>query len=483
MKSINILTGLALLCLSGNVMAQNENDALRYSHLGMGGTARVQAIGGSQTALGGDAGNLAGNPAGLGLYRRSEFTFTPGIQFGNTESKIEGTSSVDQRQGLNLGGLGLVLSRRKSDGTEGAWRGGSFGIGFTRQNSFQNKFNYQRTTGGATIVESLAESANRYGIGQTNFEIREGLAFETYLINYDNVAKEYYGTNRIGDVQQSEDVLSQGAQNQWDFAYGASYRDKLFLGASIGLSTLRYNQVSTFKESENNTTTVFQNLTLRDEFTTTGNGINGRLGVIFKPNDLIRVGGSIQTPTYFAMNDTYQTSLVVAEHESHNVSTDPGEYSYNLTTPMRLNGGVAFILGKNGFISGDVEYVNHSKARLNDDSDSDIFRDTNNRISTDFKSAVNIKIGAEGRFDVFRVRAGYALYGDPYQNSTYDRKQSYITGGVGIKQANYFVDAALVNSASNSIYSPYTLENKTEQPMVDTKNRFNNLIFTVGLNF
>lgn len=483
MKSINILTGVALLCLSGTVMAQNQNDALRYSRLGLGGTARVQGIGGSQVALGADAGNLAGNPAGLGLYRRSEFTFTPGIQFGNTQSTVDGKTSTDQRQSLNLSGLGLVFGRRKSDGTEGAWRGGAFGIGFTRQNSFQHKFNYQRAATGATLVESLAESANRYGIGQNNFENREGLAFETYLINYDQNAREYYATNRVGVVQQSEDVLSQGAQNQWDFAYGASYRDKLYLGASLGLSTLRYNQVSTFKESENNTTTVFQNLTLRDEFTTTGNGINGRLGAIFKPNDLLRIGASIQTPTYFAMNDTYQTSLQVQEYEPHDVRTDPGEYSYTLTTPMRLNGGVAFILGKNGFISGDLEYVDHTKARLNDESDSDVFRGTNDKISSEFKPAVNFKIGAEGRFDVFRVRAGYALMGDPYKTSTFDRKQSFITAGAGIKQNDYFVDLAFVNSSANSVYSPYTLNDVADQPVVNNKSRVGNLIFTFGLNF
>ena len=96
MKSINILTGLALLCLAGEVSAQNEVDALRYSRLDFGGTARSQAIGGAQTALGADAGNLSGNPAGLGLYRRSEFSFTPGISFGNTSSAVDGLSSVDQ---------------------------------------------------------------------------------------------------------------------------------------------------------------------------------------------------------------------------------------------------------------------------------------------------------------------------------------------------------------------------------------------------
>lgn len=483
MKSIKILTGLALLCLSGNVMAQNETDALRYSRLGIGGTARVQGMGGSQVAIGADAGNLAGNPAGLGLYRRSEFTFTPGLSNGNTSSQVDNNTSVDQRNGLNLSGLGLVFTRRKSDGTEGDWRNGSFGIGFTRQNTFQNKFNYNRLTGPteSTIVESIVENADAFGLSPNNdLATLEDLAYETYLINQDDDG--YYGIERKGQIQQSEDILSQGAQNQWDFAYGASYRDKLYLGGAIGFNTLRYTQERNFSEVETDASTYFQSLDLRDVFTTTGNGINARVGFIYKPYDFIRFGGSIQSPTYFSMRDEYQTSLNVQEYESHQEATDPGEYTYNLTTPLRANGGVAFFLEKYGFISGDVEFVNYSKARLNDPTDSDVFRSTNNRISTAYNSTVNVKIGAEGRYEIFRVRAGYAHYGDPYKNSDYDRQQSVITAGAGIRQANYFLDVALVNTDYNSIYSPYVLNDGT-QPVINTRNRYNNVLFTVGFNF
>jgi hypothetical protein len=96
---------------------------------------------------------------------------------------------------------------------------------------------------------------------------------------------------------------------------------------------------------------------------------------------------------------------------------------------------------------------------------------------------VNVKIGAEGRFDIFRVRAGFAHNGDPYANSTYDRKQTFITAGAGIKQANYFVDMALVNGKYNSFYSPYTFKSETEPPVVNTENRNNQVVFTVGLSF
>ncbi|MGV3503758.1 MAG: OmpP1/FadL family transporter [Adhaeribacter sp.] len=485
MKSIKILTGLALLCLAGEVSAQNEVDALRYSRLGFGGTARSQAIGGAQTALGADAANLSGNPAGLGLYRRSEFSFTPGITFGNTTSSVTGQSSVDQRNNINLAGFGLVFANRKSDGTEGSWRGGAFGIGFTRQNHFQNKFNYRRQTGTteATILEAIAESATRNGLSSgNNAQSLDDLAYDAALINYDQTQGDYYAIVREGQINQSEDVLARGAQNQWDFSYGGSFQDVLYLGGSIGFSTLRYNQQRTYREAESDATTDFENLSIYDEFTTTGNGINARLGVIVKPVDMLRFGVSYQSPTYFSMRDEYFSELQTQNGTSFDGETDPGEYEYRLKTPARITGGVAVIAGKYGFFSGDVEYVDYTQARLRDDADNEVFRDSNNDISSMYRPSLNVRLGAEGRFDIFRVRAGFAMYGDPYDNSSYDRKKTYITAGAGIKQANYFFDLALVNSAYNSVYSPYVLNNQA-QPVVTTKNRYNNFMFTLGMNF
>ncbi len=474
-----------MLCLTGKVYAQNEEDALRYSRLDFGGTARTQGIGGVQTAIGADAGNLSGNPAGLGLFRRSEFSLSPAISGNNTSSVVGGSTSVDQRNNLNFSNFGVIFANRKSDGEGGGWRGGAFGIGFTRQNTFHNKFNYSNLTGETdfSIVESIAEKANRFGLSTNgNLENLEDLAYETYIIDYDNTNQEYFAVNRQGRIQQSEDVLSKGAQNQWDFSYGASYKDKLYVGASLGLSSLRFTQQRIYREVENNPNTPFQNLTLRDDLTTTGNGLNARLGLIYRPLDLIRFGASFQTPTYFSMHDDYSTSLDTRLNQSYSESTDPGEYQYNLTTPMRATGGVAVFLNKYGFISGDVEYVDYSSARLKDPADNAGFQGINNTISTKYASAVNLRLGAEGRFDIFRVRAGYALYGSPYKNDAYDRQKSFVTLGGGIRQANRFFDVAFVNTAYNSVYSPYTISDNS-QPVVVTKNRYNNLLFTFGINF
>jgi hypothetical protein len=76
MKRISLLIFVALSILTG-VNAQNVDDALRYSQIFYGGTARFMSMGGAFTALGGDISSLSQNPAGIGVFRSSELTITP----------------------------------------------------------------------------------------------------------------------------------------------------------------------------------------------------------------------------------------------------------------------------------------------------------------------------------------------------------------------------------------------------------------------
>jgi hypothetical protein len=60
-------------------IGQTSSDALRYSYLHpVTGTARTIGIGSSIGALGGDFSSVSINPAGIAMYRSSEFTITPG---------------------------------------------------------------------------------------------------------------------------------------------------------------------------------------------------------------------------------------------------------------------------------------------------------------------------------------------------------------------------------------------------------------------
>lgn len=504
------IAGLALLAWSGTAVAQDERDALRYSQLGIGGTARIQGIAGAQTALGADASTMAGNPAGLGLYRKGEFTFTPGINFNETESALSGVSTKDNRAIFNIAQLGLVFADRKADEVLGDWRAGAFGIGFTRLNNFQTRTSYEGpVTQNRSILQSFMDNVKTQGLTRTSLDDEinggddifslEGLAYATVLLDFEpsklNAADSVVVFPRTGALIQGENIITKGAQNQWDFSYGASYKDKLFIGASLALQTIRFEQQRTYSEASGNDP-YFTSLILSDNFTTKGSGINFKIGAIYKPIDALRLGASIQTPTFISLTDNYDSRLDVTYKEGtfsnttqtkFSAATVPGTFEYNLVTPFRANGGVAYFIGKYGFISADVEYVNYNNASFNQEDDngtisSSYFRDVNRKIEATYQSAVNYRIGGEARFDIFRVRAGFGYYSDPYRNSNLDRDRTYFTGGIGVKEKNYFIDAAYVQQQNDSYYSPYSLTDKS-QPIVATKNNNTSFLVTLGVNF
>jgi len=81
------------------------------------------------------------------------------------------------------------------------------------------------------------------------------------------------------------------------------------------------------------------------------------------------------------------------------------------------------------------------------------------------------------------VRLGYARYGDPYKADTNnERVQNFYTGGLGLRQGNFFLDAAALHTTMNQLYSPYTLDNGL-QPLIQVNNTRFTTSVTAGLTF
>lgn len=519
--------GLALLGLASPLFAQNQDDALRYSRLQFGGTARTLGVAGATTALGGDLGSLSSNPAGLGMFQRSEFSFSPGLGLGNANARVtnvDGATSLnDSRNSFHIGNLGMAFTSRRPDSDQGDWRGSTLAFGFTRVNDFNTQFSYRSTVPDLRslfqrlreprLSQSLPTVAAVYDdvdqqYADNDYSTLDGLAYGTYLTNFDEVpptgSNNYVVTTpsslRRTLVNQEETVLNTGSQTQFDIGYGGSYRDQLYIGGAIGIIGTHFSSTSELRESNDasSTNTSFGSLVLRDELKTRGSGFNARLGLIYKPLDWVRIGLSAQTPTAFQFDDTYSSSLKVQFQQPVNIgggqtvtqasaATTQGRYSYRMTTPWRLNGGATFIVGKYGFLSADAELVDYSQAKIRNasdlqDGDDYSFSDENARINQLYGSALNLRVGAEARAGIFRVRGGYAHYGDPFQDSRFDRSQAYYTGGLGIRQGNLTADLAGVYTTYNRIYSPYTLADGSQPEVKMNANRFTTT-FTLGLQF
>jgi hypothetical protein len=457
-------------------------------------------IGGATSAVGADLGSLLTNPAGLGLFQRSEISFSPGFGTSNTTSQAFGTNGSDSRSYLNLSSLGVAFSRRRPDeDTSTPWRGGTFAIGVSRINDFNQNFRYSATPPlDQDILQRFSEDQG---------SIQDDLAYQALLTERDAqgtyIPADYENT---GQLTQREVVERKGGQTQIDFGYGTSYNDRVYIGGAVGIVTTRYNVISTLTAIDpaapsSNPGTAFGSLTLREDVQTRGAGINARLGVIYRPVDALRLGASVQTPTYSELVETYSTSLDVtydtpitlsdgSTRNSGDARYPAEDLAYTLTSPFRATGGAVVVLGKSGFLSADAEYVNYGKARLGyDDNNStalspDDLGPANDAIRNQYQSAMNLRLGGEARFDVFRVRAGFAHYGDPYKNSSrFDRSQNFYSAGLGLRQQSFFLDVAGVYSSGQQAYTPYTLANPQKTPVVDVKDKRFTTTLTAGFLF
>jgi hypothetical protein len=491
--------------------AQTAEDALQFSNTAINGSARFQGMGGVQTALGADVSNISGNPAGLGFFRKSEWSITPSIGFANTQSNYLNSTTSDGKSYFNVANLGIVFANPKDDIVGGKWRGGSFGISFNRINSYQNQFSY----GGVNNVNSLLDSFTDQARGITLDEFEQSLApprlqaaFDTYLINpFTNDLNEDRYFSSIGEIEtapnqfipapvrQRETVNYTGARNQWNFSYGGNYDDKIFFGASLGISRIQFGQQNRYREEvqANRNDLIVENFTLTEDIDVRGTGINLTGGLIYKANDIIRFGASFTSPTWYRLTDDYIPSIQarfeytefinppIDRNQSQTIELEA--LQYNLTTPLSISGGMALFAGKNGFITADVTYSTYNTIRFSSRDDTD-FGGENDFISRNYQPTIHARVGGEYRKNVFRARAGAGYQTDPYKDLVDDlnRARLNFSAGAGIRLPEFYIDLAVVHSRFDNGYTPYTIETQTT-PSVIVKNRLTNAVLSFGMFF
>jgi hypothetical protein len=452
-----ILTTLSMLfCVI--VMSQNEVDALRYSRLIHGGTARYMAMGGAFSTLGADFSVLSSNPAGIGVYKKSEFMFTPAFSFNMSEAKYLGSTGEDKRYNFNFSNFGMVFagSLGNSENTAPEWKGIQFGFGINRLQSFNNKIFIHGLNETGTILDVYHTYAQGTPNNQLNpFDTQ--LAYDAYLIDTAGTITNYTQAH-YGGATQKKSIKTSGGINEMVMTFGGNYNDRFYLGATLGIPFVRYEELSSYQEvDDRDTIPGFKSLKINDELTTYGTGVNLKLGLIYRITDWVRISGAFHTPTFYALTDQWQRSMSSSIDGIGNFSykSPRGKYDYNLITPMRIIGGVAFVIAQHGSISAEYEMVDYSEAQLGEKNLNGSFIDQNETINSIYTVANNIRIGAEYVIAPFSLRAGYALYGNPFKNNLNDETEQIISGGLGIREKNYFLDFAYVLSSMKSDYYLY----------------------------
>ncbi|WP_295771104.1 outer membrane protein transport protein [uncultured Mucilaginibacter sp.] len=490
MKIKYLLSALATVAFAQNSFAQYAQDALRFSTFQPGATARIRGIGNAGTAVGGDLSSIGNNPAGLGFFTRSEFSFTPEYNGSNVKSSYLGNNMSDKRSAVNLSNASIVFhsrvnSARGADKSKGLLSF-NFGVGYNRTNNFYENITYGGQNGGNSVANYYANLANSNRLPNEELPQEgtlQGIAYDQQLIDLYNSSNSYQSNVR-GSVAQLSNTMRTGGQSEFNLAFGLNSSNKVYIGGSVGISSLRYNSINTFTET--GTASLFENGNdvsrnfnsdfIRDQ-STSGSGINVKLGMILRPVESLRIGALFTSPTWYNIDDSYSEGISTQFDNIRPVSDRQNyDFSYNLRTPLKLAGGLAYFFGKYGFISGDVEYVDYSSAKLSFNGD----RDDNTEIRRDYKSVVNSRVGAEARLaDSFFLRGGYGFMGNPLKNGGAD--MNTVSGGLGYRFQNYSLDATYTHVKTSGTVRPYDVGPAT--PIANLNNRFSNVYLTLGVRF
>lgn len=490
------IIGLFLSLFVVQVQAQTVADALRYSNLEVGGTARSVGIGGAIGALGADYSVLSTNPAGLATYRTNEFVLTPSVFNSNTTSLLENgignTDNVETSTKFALNNVGMILNNRPR---RGKWSTFNIGIGYNRLATFNNEFIFKGQSNGS-IVQRFTELANDGLFDE--FEV--GLAEDAIAIYTD--AQGIY-TNDFEDAATSPDyvldreqlVRTKGSYSEMVFSVAGNYDEKLMVGITAGIPFINYEQEKVYDEAELegvDDVAFFNNLNFQDDLTTSGVGINLKLGVIYRASQMLRLGAAVHSPTYMSLTDNFSTQLSYDYTDGNGNSaiveeSPDGTFEYKLRTPWRAMINASTIFGRKGFLSADVEYVDYSASDFNLTANSSSIEDQdyeielNDNISNQYQSAINIRVGGEYAYNNFRFRAGYTISGTPYADK--DITNNAYSLGVGMRERTYYIDFAYKNSTRDQEYTPYLLADSSQEQVVSNKISNSQFLLTLGFKF
>ncbi len=281
--------------------------------------------------------------------------------------------------------------------------------------------------------------------------------------------------------RQTEFIRTRGGVNQSSISYGINYDDRVYFGMGLGIMSVRKEVERTYVETPSNTDLV--DMTLTDFYRTNGVGVNATFGLILRPIGALRIAASYTTPSWYSLEQTREIAMFT---RFNNEAFEDGfiypSFQYNMRTPGRARLGASFFLGKFGFITADLESVNYAGAELRQPSDGGSFA-FDNELINGFNNAINYRLGAEARLDIFRLRAGYAYYDDPTDDGV-DNSMTQISAGIGVRTGSFFIDFAAVTGLNSEIsVAPYPNPVPGADNTANITTETNRLSLTIGMVF
>ncbi|MEI3791928.1 MULTISPECIES: OmpP1/FadL family transporter [unclassified Chryseobacterium] len=462
---------LVLMSVSAAFYAQAQDVSILrntvdvYSSTPMVGSSKFNAMAGANGALGGDANSLLTNPAGLGVAISGEVSGTVSIAGNKNKSSWGGTSIDYSKTNTDLGNIGGVIAFPLM--SESGWKFINIGINYSNQ----SLDNYVESPGSNNVIKDFTDKSASFA----------GHAY-----------------NRYGNLSKTS------------FGVGANYNHNLYVGAGFNFFNTSIDQYDTaaFQSLDNGSMEYFdrQNTPMSER----SSGFSASLGVIGKLSPNFRIGGAIETPTFWRIDRSYNF------YNDPDYGDGSGAESRDLTTPLKATVSAAFVASKN--FSLNVDYtlgLTRPKYKVVTGAESEL----NSFFKDNYKNLSEVRIGAEYRIQQFRLRGGYSYTSNPFDALTVSQvnpdastsDQSYsdmmlnnrnlASFGLGYDFKSFYIDASY-QYITSTYSNPFLRGIETGNPSTDTayysdtrimssdyfavsevKNNRNNFFITLGWKF
>ncbi len=548
----HILAALACAAAATGASAQSAVDAYNLSQSELRGTARFMSMAGAFTALGGDLSTLNQNPGGIGVYRGSDigFTFDVNMMNAKTSGILGGKSNSNTKCDVNNFGYVGTINLGNTGLQTISW-----GVSYSRLNSFNRQYSGVGMPLQTSLSNYITTFTDGYDPGALFDDGSQNNPYEDYSDNAPNwlsilafngglitpqvgVDQEgnpyetdvYSGLFQYQDVDDGAGhtipattgtgnmaVTESGYTDEYSINFGGNVSNVVYWGLGIGITDMGYTQNSTYVENLNSadvpvdgdmgTTVGNGGFQMTNWKHTSGTGVNVKLGLILKPNNELRLGIAVHTPTYWSMTTSYNADVSLrfsSGFQGYN-ETPTATYDWQMRSPWKLMFGVAGVIGGRGIISADYEYQAYNGMRTSEADGTEIDYFTGD-IKDYFKASNTIRLGAEFRVTPqFSIRAGYSYTSsnikEDVENSniqvytsgtnpayTFDTNTQYITCGLGYRFSGFYADLAYVYKHRESTYHAFTSFQDydgywTDAPSAKVTDGNSQLVFTIGYRF
>ncbi len=456
---------MLLVCTIGS--AQNISDVLRLSAENIQGTARFQGMGGAFGALGGDLSALNSNPAGSAVFNHGLFTISGTHYARDNAARYFNGSTGTLSNSLDINQLGGALVFNSTD-DNAEWNRLALAFNYDLVQNFDDRFSVSGNSpqGIDAYFSNFAQGIPFGNITLQDGEFiedayldigaQQGFAAQQAFLGYyggvlDPAALEddntvYIPNAKYSSVDQDFTRRTSGYNGKFTLNIASRYREVLHLGASLNIHNVLYDRVDQFSERGYDADSEIQFTHFDNYLHTEGSGFSFSLGAIAKLNEVIRVGGSYQSPTWYRLNDDLSQRIDsdLADSDINFIDFNIVNLfeTYTIKTPGKLTASLAFIFGKNGLLSLDYGYQDMSQAELRPANDPS-FVVVNNTIANQLGATSSIRVGGEYRIERFSLRGGYRFEQSPYADGNTIGDLYGISAGVGYDFGGSKLDLAV----------------------------------------